>query len=65
MRGYLGNPNRGGQGGGGGRRRGNRDGNRGDMRGNVGGPRHDMMQEYEPLGDDSAEIVKWAAANRA
>jgi len=56
VRGYLGNPNRG-QGGGGGRRRGNRDGNRGDMRGNVGGPRHDMMQEYEPLGDDSAEIV--------
>jgi transcription termination factor Rho len=61
VRGYLGNnPNRGQGGGGGGRRRGgggNRDGNR-DMRGgNVGGPRQEMMQDYEPMGDDSAEVV--------
>jgi transcription termination factor Rho len=63
VRGYLGNPNRGqggqgGQGGGGRRRGGNRDGNRGDVRnGNSGPPRHEMMDNYEPMGDDSAEII--------
>ena len=74
MRGYLGNQGRGqgGQGsqGGGGRQgrgpRGPRDGNR-DMRGgNVGGPRHNDVQDFEPLGDDSAEIISPAelAASR-
>jgi transcription termination factor Rho len=65
VRGYLGNPGRGGGGGGGGgggprnsRRHGggNRDGNRDGNRGNTGGHREELPYD-EPLGDDSAEII--------
>ena len=71
MRGYLGNPGRGGGQGGGGRqgRRhgGNRDGNRDPNRGNSNGGHREEPMYDEPLGDDSAEVISPAelAASRS